>query len=112
MNHKVLAYTLVGMIFAAMVSLLYYHEVIQESNNPIVLPEHKDRVNSFQSCANAGFPIMESFPEQCRSGEGLTFVNYEMCTQVIARAKNPENGDEREFPTPCDVPVGWERILE
>lgn len=33
-----------------------------------------------------------------------------MCAQVITPARNPETGDIREFPTPCDVPEGWEVI--
>lgn len=34
----------------------------------------------------------------------------EMCAQVITPARNPESGEITEFPTPCDVPVGWEII--
>jgi hypothetical protein len=29
------------------------------------------------------------------------------CIQVITSAQNPETGECREFPTPCDVPPGW-----
>ncbi|MFA7309899.1 MAG: hypothetical protein WC050_03250 [Candidatus Paceibacterota bacterium] len=32
-------------------------------------------VGSFSDCALAGYPIMESFPEQCRTPDGRTFVN-------------------------------------
>lgn len=35
---------------------------------------------------------------------------YEFCIQVITRARNPETGEERDFPTPCDVPEGWQKI--
>jgi hypothetical protein len=31
-------------------------------------------VNSFDECASAGYPIMESFPRQCRTPEGELFV--------------------------------------
>ncbi len=55
---------------------------------------------------------------------GLVYVTYypqkvaevpdnehkEMCAHVITPARNPETGDIREFPTPCDVPDGWELI--
>ncbi len=34
----------------------------------------------------------------------------EVCIQVITPARNPETGEIREFPTPCDVPEGWELI--
>jgi len=32
-------------------------------------------IGSFEECALAGYPIMESYPEQCRSPDGRTFVN-------------------------------------
>jgi hypothetical protein len=31
-------------------------------------------INSFEECAAAGFPIMESYPEQCRTPDGRVFV--------------------------------------
>jgi hypothetical protein len=34
----------------------------------------------------------------------------EVCIQVIASARNPATGEIREFPTPCDVPEGWEPV--
>lgn len=67
-------------------------------------------INSFQSCADAGYPIMESYPEKCRTPDGLTFTKYDACIQVITRARNPQTGEEKDFPTPCDVPEGWEKI--
>lgn len=30
------------------------------------------------------------------------------CIQVITAAQNPATGEVRDFPTPCDVPQGWE----
>lgn len=33
-----------------------------------------------------------------------------LCAQVITPALNPETGEITEFPTPCDVPKGWEVI--
>ncbi len=34
----------------------------------------------------------------------------QVCIQVITSAKNPETGEVKEFPTPCDIPQGWEVI--
>jgi hypothetical protein len=31
-------------------------------------------INSFEECAAAGYPIMESYPEQCRTPDGRVFV--------------------------------------
>ncbi len=36
--------------------------------------------------------------------------NPEFCAQVITRAKNPQTGEIKNFPTPCDVPTGWVKI--
>lgn len=33
-----------------------------------------------------------------------------LCLQVIAPAINPETGKCKDFPTPCDVPAGWELV--
>lgn len=67
-------------------------------------------VNSFMECVEAGYLVMESDPRRCQTPEGLVFVEYEICTQVITPARDPETGEVREFPTPCDVPVGWEVV--
>jgi len=32
------------------------------------------QVSNFEECANAGYPIMESYPRQCRTPDGRTFV--------------------------------------
>ena len=32
------------------------------------------------------------------------------CIQVITPAKNLLTGEIKEFPTPCDVPDGWEPV--
>ena len=34
----------------------------------------------------------------------------ENCSQVITRARQPKSGEIRDFPTPCDVPTGWEKM--
>lgn len=34
----------------------------------------------------------------------------QVCIQVITPAKNLQTGECKDFPTPCDVPAGWEKI--
>ncbi len=36
--------------------------------------EEKNTITSFEECKDAGYPIMESYPEQCRDGAGNLFV--------------------------------------
>ncbi len=33
-----------------------------------------------------------------------------VCIQVITPAKNTKTGEVKDFPTPCDVPEGWEIV--
>lgn len=33
----------------------------------------------------------------------------QVCIQVVTSARNPETGEIREFPTPCDVPPSWQK---
>ena len=35
-----------------------------------------------------------------------------VCAQVITYGVDPETGECEEFPTPCDVPEGWESSME
>ncbi len=36
--------------------------------------ENYSNIKSFEDCAVAGFPIMESYPRQCRAGNGTVFT--------------------------------------
>ncbi len=33
-------------------------------------------IGSFEECVAAGYPVMESYPRQCRTSDGQTFVEY------------------------------------
>lgn len=44
------------------------------------------------------------------SGIGSTPPQGTACIQVITPAKNPATGECKEFPTPCDLPVNWQRV--
>lgn len=39
-----------------------------------------------------------------------TPVSPPVCIQVITNARNPFTGECRAFPTPCDVPSGWQVV--
>jgi hypothetical protein len=42
--------------------------------------------------------------QQIGSGSG------QVCIQMIAKARNIKTGDIKDFPTPCDIPSGWEEL--
>lgn len=33
-----------------------------------------------------------------------------VCIQIVTRARNPKTDEFKDFPTPCDVPEGWEKL--
>ena len=43
----------------------------------IAFAESDDIIDSFEDCVEAGYPVMESFPEQCITDDGTVFVNDE-----------------------------------
>lgn len=46
----------------------------------------------------------------CINLEGEKKNESKICADVITKAKNPTTGEIKEFPTPCDVPEGWEIV--
>ena len=48
----------------------------------------QSKINSFEACALAGNPIMESYPEQCRTADGRTFTR-ELSAEEQSKLKPP-----------------------
>ena len=67
--------------------------------------KEKIEILSFEDCAKAGYPIMESYPRQCRSKDGRTFV--EEIVSPITYINSNENLIKVELPFPGAV-VGKE----
>lgn len=38
-------------------------------------------ISTFSECAAAGYPVMETYPEQCRTPDGRIFVSPKELTQ-------------------------------
>lgn len=56
---------ILGLALVAIFTYLYYQRSISTTNQPI---------SSFEECAEAGYPIMESYPERCSVPGGATFT--------------------------------------
>jgi hypothetical protein len=58
-------------------------------------------INSFEECKDAGYPIMESYPEQC-AANGKTFVN-----------DTQQSDQKKEFPVslPADLPAKEKELI-
>lgn len=62
-------------------------------------------------CPLSRCPTITATASKCVEGKCILPVcdKPELCIQVITPAKNPKTGECRNFPTPCDVPIGWEK---
>lgn len=47
-------------------------KAVREGDRPTV---YEENITSFDECVAAGYPVMESFPEQCMTSDGRNFVN-------------------------------------
>ncbi len=62
--------------------------------NAVVAPEPVvSTITSFEECKSAGYPIMESYPEQCRTPDGKLFV------------RDIKKEDEKPTPVPKPTPT-------
>ena len=62
----------------------------------------------FPSLSNTAnqLPQPDSIPEFTQEKQ-----EEEFCIQVVTPARNPSTKEIVEFPTPCDVPEGWEPVV-
>ena len=72
--------------------------------------EEAQRICSVVQC-----PLMEKpIGAACNVGRCQLIFNDTdngtACIQVITPARNPDTGEVVDFPTPCDVPEGWETV--
>jgi len=59
-------FIIIGIIFLIVIFLLV---ILYDDRNIIY-----KKISNFEECAAAGFPVMESYPRQCRDSEGTLFV--------------------------------------
>ena len=46
----------------------------------------------------------------CSNPNAVKEEDGKLCAQVITTARNIETGEIKDYPTPCDIPEGWEKI--
>ena len=53
-----------------------YSEIKKEESEvpEIQTPEREEVINNFEECIAKGYPILESYPRQCKTPEGETFI--------------------------------------
>lgn len=67
------------MLLALVFGIYYFNNSKNNSNNNSIdltniIDNTKEEINNFNDCLKAGNLIMESYPRQCRSADGLIFV--------------------------------------
>lgn len=60
-------------------------------------------INSFEACAQNGYPIMESYPRQCATPDGRSFVEeikavVEQNPEIKIKITSPKSGDTISSP--------------
>lgn len=81
----------------------------RESKPQFTLIPFGDKMYLFKFPTQNQPAVIEEILESFKFLEN-TSKNDEVCIQVITPAKNEETGECKEFPTPCDVPEGWEKV--
>lgn len=54
--------------------LAFGYYVYQKEESPNIPDEENNTVYNFETCVDAGNPVMESYPAQCRDAKGHTYV--------------------------------------
>ncbi len=80
---KILIFILALIIVFVVVFFVLNHKTVEAPTSV---------VNSFEECAEAGYPVMESYPRQCRTDDGKTFtedIGNEIEKLDLIRVENP-----------------------
>lgn len=62
--------TLALVFFLGLLAVFLYAQGNYQKKTQRMVPD----IASFEECAAAGYPVMESYPEQCRTPDGRTFT--------------------------------------
>lgn len=91
MNSKLIYFIIVVIVLVAVGIWLYLQ------------PSPQIEVQNFEECVQAGYPVMESYPRQCRTPGGQTFVEDigdELEKQDLIRVRNPRPNQAIQSPLP------------
>ena len=69
-------------------------------------------INSFEDCVKAGYPVMESFPEQCKTPDGRTFINEKQNMESELKIEDLKIGEGAEAQNGKTVTVNYTGKLE
>jgi len=55
-------------------------------------------IKSFDDCVKAGYPVLESFPRQCKTPDGRTFISEEDQNQILKNIRTFDDCEATGFP--------------
>lgn len=97
MDNKNTFYVVVGIVAIGLILYSLFAYTPKEEGEVI-------SILSFEDCALAGYPIMESYPRQCKTPEGLTFAEeLPLETDVITYTNSSTDLITVLSPTPGSV---------
>jgi hypothetical protein len=83
MNKKIFVFILIIIVLGGMAG---YFTVFKPGKSPTPI------INSFEECVSAGYPLLESYPSQCKTPDGETFtedIGNELEKSDLIRVSNP-----------------------
>lgn len=91
MSKKILIFLIIIIVLGAAA----YFIMLKPGEAPIT------DINSFEECISAGYPVMESYPRQCKTPEGKTFaedIGNELEKSDLIKIDNPRPNQAIESP--------------
>ncbi len=82
----------------------------REGKPQFILVPYNDKMYLFKFPTKGKPKVVGEILESFKFLQSSLKNNDELCIQVITPAKDPKTGECKEFPTPCDVPEGWEKV--
>ncbi|MBD3282110.1 MAG: hypothetical protein GF387_00670 [Candidatus Portnoybacteria bacterium] len=67
----------------------------------IIRPQQTEEITSFEECVEAGYPVMESYPQQCKTPDGKTFtenIGNELEKDHLIRITSPRPNEIIQSP--------------
>lgn len=81
-DNKVL-YVILALVITGVIVWLGFFLPKENSGQPAVIS-----ISSFEECVKAGLPVMESYPRQCKTPDGKTFVEKISATITYTNASS------------------------
>lgn len=60
----------------------------QDTSTASSAPQNNVAVSSYEECADAGYPVLESYPEQCTSPDGQVFIRQLSAEELQEETEN------------------------